>query len=194
MEFKIILLQDLLDSLGDLETDRILKTFKSIPSDEINDVECFLHDKAIQFEKSSISTTHLVFKNSNLVGYFSLANKKLIIGDRNYRKLSNSQKRKLCKKGEKLENGSYYINSYLIGQLGKNYSNVLNGNAISGNELLTLAYNTLLKVKSLISARYVWLECEDNPKLINFYENFGFSLIPEFESTNGLKVLIMKLK
>lgn len=194
MEFKIILLQDLLDGLGDLETEKILKTFKSIPSEKTNDVECFLHDKAIQFEKSSIATTHLVFKNSNLVGYFSLANKKLTIGDKNYKKLSNSQRKKLCKNGEKLENGVYQMNSYLIGQLGKNYSKCLNGDFISGDELLTLAYNTLLKVKSLISARYVWLECEDNPKLIKFYENFGFSLIPEFDSSNGLKVLIMKLK
>ena len=37
-----------------------------------NDVEKFLHNKAIEIEKKSISTTHLLLDDKKLVGYLSL--------------------------------------------------------------------------------------------------------------------------
>ena len=57
--------------------ENILNKFSS---SENNNVENFLHNKAIFFEKSSISTTHLIFDNNDtLLGYFSVANKSLIL-------------------------------------------------------------------------------------------------------------------
>ncbi|EEY35840.1 hypothetical protein [Pseudoleptotrichia goodfellowii] len=89
----------------------------------------------------------------------------------------------------------YIVNSYLLGQLDKNYSEEINeNNQISGMQLLTLAYDTLMEAKKIINVRYVWLECEDTEKLLNFYKTFGFEEIENFTSVNNLKVLIMKLK
>ena len=89
----------------------------------------------------------------------------------------------------------YIVNSYLLGQLGKNYSEEINeNNQISGMQLLTLAYDTLMEAKKIINVRYVWLECEDIEKLLSFYKTFGFEEIENFTSVNNLKVLIMKLK
>lgn len=200
MSIQVVKLQDLVDSLGQENTYKILKSFKSIPhqhQEEINDVEYFLHQKAIKFEKMALSTTYLLFitfqQKSILVGYFSLANKPLMIKKKNYEKLSNNQKRKLSQYGTRIDN-IYRINSYLIGQLGKNYApEALQTKAINGDKILTLAYQTVLNAKQLINAKYVWLECENKPKLLEFYKKFGFSAIERYESDNGLIIMIMKL-
>ena len=52
----------------------------------------------------------------------------------------------------------------------------------------------LASIVKVVKVKYVWLECENNPKLIDFYKNFGFTLIEIYEGTNELKVLIMKLE
>ena len=51
-----------------------------------------------------------------------------------------------------------------------------------------------MEAKKIVNVRYVWLECENNEKLLSFYKNFGFEEIENFISGNGLKVLVMKLK
>ena len=202
MSLKIIGLQSLLKALDEKTVKEILKKFKSIPdtvTGEVNDVEYFLHSKAIQFEKMAISTTHLIFSEYKeedvLVGYFSVANKPLTMSKRNYNNLSSSQKRKLCQGGRKTESGGYELNSYLIGQIGKNYSKeALETKSITGKMILSLAYDTLLQAKMIVNATYVWLDCTDNPKLLNFYKSFGFTEINNYTSENKLKLLIMKLE
>ena len=202
MSLKIIGLQSLLKALDKETVQEILNKFESIPNTEtgkVNDVEYFLHSKAIQFEKMAISTTHLIFSeykgNDVLVGYFSVANKPLTMSKRNYSNLSSSQKRKLCQGGRKTESGGYVLNSYLIGQIGKNYSKeALQTKSITGKMMLSLAYDTLLQAKMIVNAKYVWLECTDTPKLLDFYKSFGFSEIKDYTSENNLKLLLMKLE
>lgn len=202
MSLKIIGLQSLLKALDKETVQEILNKFESIPNTEtgkVNDVEYFLHSKAIQFEKMAISTTHLIFSeykgNDVLVGYFSVANKPLTMSKRNYSNLSSSQKRKLCQGGRKTESGGYVLNSYLIGQIGKNYSKeALQTKSITGKMILSLAYDTLLQAKMIVNAKYVWLECTDTPKLLDFYKSFGFSEIKDYTSENNLKLLLMKLE
>ena len=168
---------------------KFLNNFKSL---ENNDIEKFLHNRAIEFEKKSVSTTHLVFNNKKLVGYLSLSNKSLILSKERFEKLSNSRKKKLMQSGQILENGHLAVNSYLIGQLGKNY-NLTKEEQIKGKDLLSFGFNLLLEVKKIMTARYVWLECENFEKLINFYRTFGFEKVDDFISEDGFVVMIMKL-
>ena len=134
-------------------------------------------------------------ENFVLLGYFSLANKPLLVSKRNYESLSKSQRKKLCKNGKRLTTDGYIVNSYLLGQIGKNNSEQLKTDErIDGMQLLTLAYDSLMEAKKIVNVRYVWLECEDNEKLLSFYKNFGFEEIKNFISGNGLKILVMKLK
>lgn len=168
---------------------KFLNNFKSL---ENNDIEKFLHNRAIEFEKKSVSTTHLVFNNKKLVGYLSLSNKSLILSKERFEKLSNSRKKKLMQSGQILENGHLTVNSYLIGQLGKNY-NLAKEEQIKGKDLLSFGFNLLLEVKKIMTARYVWLECENSEKLINFYRTFGFEKVDDFISEDGFVVMIMKL-
>lgn len=145
MNIKVVALQDLLNNYSEDFIQEILNKFKSIPNHESavqNDVECFLHKKAIEFEKMSWATTHLVFVENDeliLAGYFSLANRPLKISEKNFKKLSNTQRKKLLKYGSK-EEKFIEINSFLIGQLGKNY-NVDDSikNIVTGKYLLSIA-------------------------------------------------------
>ena len=94
--------------------------------------------------------------------------------------------------GQILENGHIIVNSYLIGQLGKNY-NLSSKKQIRGKDLLTSAFNVVLEAKELINAKYVWLECRNSEKLIDFYKKFGFEKIDNFISKDELVVMMMKL-
>ena len=170
--------------------ENILNTFSSRKN---NNVEDFLHNKAIFFEKSSISTTHLIFDNNDtLLGYFSVANKSLIFPNERFENLSNSKQKKLMQSGQKVGNGFYLVNSYLLGQLGKNY-NLSSKKQIRGKDLLTSAFNVVLEAKELINAKYVWLECRNSEKLLDFYKKFGFEKIDNLISKDGLVVMMMKL-
>ena len=195
MKFKKISLQSLLKQTKDTKKikENVLNTFNGRGKSEVSD---FLHNKSIDYEQRSLSSTYLIYNDrSQLVGYFTISNKGLIISKENYEKLLKKQQKKLSFNGRKLENGDYIVNSFLLGQLGKNFNkNILEEDKIKGVELLTIAYNLLIEIKNLINVKYLWIECEDNKKLLDFYSNFGFKLIENYVSNNGLKVMILKLE
>ncbi len=172
MGYKIINLIDIYNNLGESKTKEILKSYKCELN---NDVEYFLKEKSIEFSKQDISRTYIVmsqYKGADvLVGYFSIASKATII-----KKfiLSNTKKKSILKYA-KYDNDSkgYNIALPLIGQLGKNYHNGYN-KLISGDILLKFACNKIKEIHNLIGGRYVFLECEDNEKLKEFYESNGF--------------------
>ena len=195
MKFRKISLQSLLKQIKDTEKikENVLNTFNGRGESEVSD---FLHNKSIDYEQRSLSSTYLIYNDrSLLVGYFTISNKGLIISKESYEKLLKKQQKKLSFNGRKLENGDYIVNSFLLGQLGKNFNkNILEEDKIKGVELLTIAYKLLIKIKNLINVKYLWIECEDNKKLLDFYSNFGFKLIENYVSNNGLKVMILKLE
>jgi hypothetical protein len=188
-------LRKLLDEYEEIDIIEMLKNFKSIRTSGIkNDIEVFLQEKAIKFEKSSISSTYIVFsKNNEILGYFTIANRSLVIPKENFEVLSKTQQKKLGNSAAILRNGDLMTSSFLLGQLGKNYSDGVK-NLISGRELLTFAYNLFLKIKELINVKYIWLECQNEVKIISFYQNFGFKMLESMTSEEGLKVMIMELK
>ena len=188
-------LRKLLNEYEEIDINEMLKNFRSIKnSGTKNDIEIFLHEKAIKFEKSSISSTYVVFSEDNeILGYFTIANRSLVISKENFGILSKTQQKKLGNSAAILKNGDLMTSSFLLGQLGKNYSDDIE-NLITGRELLTFAYNLFLKIKELINVKYIWLECQNEPKLISFYQNFGFKMLESLTSEEGLKVMIMELK
>ena len=182
-------LQELLNKYDELDVIKELKKFKSISVYPKNDIEIFLQEKSIRFEKSCVSTTHLIFDDNieEMLGYFTIANRSLILSKEELNVLSKTQQKKLSNSGSILRNGD------LMEQLGKNYSDDIL-KKITGKDLLTSAYNLLLKIKELINTKYVWLECQNESRLINFYRDFGFKLLEHIISDEGLKVMIMELK
>ena len=193
MKYQILTLRQLMEELSEDELTEIINRFKSISQQDgkSNDVEYFLHNKAIHLEKVGASTTYLVFDQTiNLLGYFSLANKPLTMPKKYVEKLSKTQKKILKNHGYITSNGDLQIYSYLLGQIGRNFNSQ---HTIKGQDLLTLAYKKLQEACMIVGSKYVWLECENNEHLLNFYQDFGFKQVEGYTSPNQLKVMIMKL-
>ena len=70
------------------------------------------------------------------------------------------------------------ISAPLIAQLGKNFS-IEASNHITGDELLKMACDEIKKIQSTIGGKVAYLECENTPKLIDFYEENGFRSFSE---------------
>lgn len=170
--YQLILLKDIIEELGEEKAKEILSQF-SCPLNL--DVETFLHNNAIEFAKQSIAATHLVFSSYKarpiIAGYFSLANKNIIVANRS---ISATLRRRIKKFGTfDPDRKGYRISAPLIAQLGKNYSKDYN-RLITGDELLHIACNKVVQVQEMIGGRIVYLECEDKPHLVQFYESNGF--------------------
>lgn len=167
-------LRDLIVQIGESDTKHILSSFIC----PLNlDVQNFIREKSIEFSKRGFAGTHLVYWVSSdntekeLVGYYTLATKDLIINKTN---VSNSLFKEIKQYGTVDTNtGICAIPTILIGQLGKNYA-AGNDTLISGNELLFMAIERVKKIQLEAGGRYTYLECEDNEKLLAFYENNGF--------------------
>lgn len=182
------------------EIKQILLSFRSIRiGDNVHDVEYFLHNKAIEFEKNGIARTYLVFSSYKgcpvLVGYYALSNKPLVIYKKNFNKFSNSLKKKLLGFGHKTDMENYEIRGFLLGQLGKNFSeNALATKAITGSDLLSLATESMLQIHKLVGGRIFYLECDDIDKLKQFYIEQGFKEIENYESKNEYCIFVRKIE
>jgi len=194
--YSLINIKDMIDQLGDDKVNNIISLY-SCPLNK--DIEYFLHDKAIEFAKQGIAATHLVFTSYMdkpvLIGYFTLANKYIFVPKKG---LSNTLKKRISKFGMRLDTG-YSLATPLIAQLGKNFTNDYN-KLITGDELLYMALNKVKQIQSDIGGRTVYLECEDKPKLVEFYSNHGFfnfgkrELDPDEKGRMESKYLVQMLK
>lgn len=210
MSLEIVSLGDLLQAgLEEKKIQLLLEEFKTLPnyrSGDTHDVEKFLVNNSIQYQKMGLATTHLIYssyKEKNvLVGYFAIANKPLVLNSRTYNGLSKSQQKKFSKIGYRLKaedgkqrNSDLIIPSFLIGQLGKNYSEeALKTKIINGFNILALAEDTIKQAISVVNGKYIWLECKPSEKLINFYLNSGYTQIADYKDQhNNLCVFIKKI-
>lgn len=168
----LVKLDDLLEVKGEAETEKILSTFKN----NLNaDVDKFLHEKAIEFSKKSLSKTQLVVASykgkAEIAGYFTIANKKFSI-KASSKAISKTLKKKINKFATfEADLRLYTLSAPLIAQLGKNTNFP---DLITGDELLELACMEVKKVQAIIGGKVVYLECEDIDKLKEFYNRNGF--------------------
>ena len=124
------------DQLGEEYLKDILSEFSCTKNLE---VENFLKNNAIEFTKKHQSVTYLVFslEGERFLGYFTLAIKPVSV-KKNI--LSKSMIRKIKRIGKyDKKTGTYTFSAYLIAQLGKNF-NCANGELITGDDLLKLAF------------------------------------------------------
>ncbi len=136
------------------------------------DIENFLKEKAIFFEKLGKSRTFIVFDEDseefNVLAYFTLALQVLRIPETlSNRKIKEFDGFNAKIRGEKITE----FPAILIGQFGKNDLYTEN---ITGLELMEFCLNTLLDGQNRLGGRIVTLECKDIPYLVDFYTQFGF--------------------
>lgn len=170
--YDVVPLRYLLESNFDVE--EILSGFScSIDGD----VQIFLNDKAIDYEKRHLSRTYLLFnEEKRLFAYFSIAVSSI---EAKNLVCSNTLKKKLN------INKDGIIQSYLIGQVGRD-SNSKKG---LGNNALEEATDLIKQINSVIGCRVVRVDCKDEIKLVKYYEKRGFRIIGRNE-TSGLNILV----
>lgn len=178
-------LKDILKQEGEEKTRGFLQNF-SCPFNA--DVEDFIRNKSITFTLQGLAAVWIVFasyrENYVPAGYFALANKHFHIDTDKL----NSKYRRQIKKFGTFDSGinKYIVSAPLIGQLGKNYTNNYN-TLITGDELLSIACATVKEAQRLIGGRLVYLECENIPSLIHFYQRNGFFILLGENSTEKRK-------
>lgn len=170
--FKEVNLSILLEEIGEEKVKAFLADY-SCPMNE--DIEDFLRNKAILFSKQGIARTHLIFAGYKgeavLVGYYALAYKAVQVKGT---KLTSRWRQRLSKFAIYNDiSRSYWVSLPLIGQIGKNYTNGYD-KLITGDELLKLACDRIESIQFEAGGKMAYLECEDTPGLIRFYEENGF--------------------
>lgn len=157
---------DMIEAIGE-ENVRIFLSDFSCPKNQ--EIENFVTKNAIEFAKKKMSITHLIInENGKLAAIFTLTHKAIEIFDKG---LSNTNRKRIQRYVQlNEESRCYSVSAFLIAQFGKNYSekeNVL----LSGNSLMESAMTILSVVQHDIGGGIVYLECEDNEKLLTFYQN-----------------------
>ncbi|MEN6487421.1 MAG: hypothetical protein ABFD66_00830 [Smithella sp.] len=156
-----------------------------------NDIETFLKERAILFEKLGKSRTFIIYDEGaekfKLLGYYTLAVQVLKVPE----KFSNRQIKNFDGFNAKI-NGERITEfpTILIGQFGKN--ELYEDDGFSGYELMQYCLNTLLEGQARLGGRIVLLECKDIPYLVDFYGNFGFEKL-EREYAEGELIQLIRI-
>lgn len=187
-EFHIVNIQDLLLEMSQENLTLLLQDFRSPKNFEI---ESFLHNKAIDFVRRKLAVTYVVLDyDGELAAYFTLAHKAI---DFSAAGMSQSTKKKI-ERYSKFNSGSnsYSVSAFLLAQFGKNDSYVQK-HSLSGNELMDFVHEVIISIQYMIGGGVLYLECEDNAFLLDFYQNKHncFHLFGERESDSGTKYKLL---
>lgn len=134
------------------------------------DVERFLIEQSINFTKKNQSVTYVVLtpEEGQILGYFTITIKPISV---NADSFSNTAKKKIARVSEQnADSGNYSLSAYLIAQLGKNFNDGAN-EKITGEQLLALAVEKIKELQYMAGGMVIFLEAEDEEKLMHFYEN-----------------------
>jgi len=165
-EYRTINILSLIDAIGEDEVSQILSDFSCPKNPEI---ENFVKKNAINFAKQKISVTHLAFNDEGeLMAVFTLAHKALELNDENMSESNRKRIRRYARLNE--ISNSYTVSAFLIAQFGKNYTNGRETQS-DGDILMGSAMKTLVAVQREVGGGIVYLECEDKPQLLSFYQN-----------------------
>lgn len=170
---------------GQSGEDLLQQVFSTFSCDRNSDVERFLLEQSINFTKKNQSVTYVVLtpEEGQIIGYFTITIKPITVHGDNF---SNTVKRKIARVSEQdEESGNYSLSAYLIAQLGKNFKNGAN-EKISGEQLLGLAIEKIKELQYMAGGMVVFLEAENEEKLIHFYEDRnGFKRFDTKEVKSG---------
>lgn len=148
------------------------------------DIENFLHDRAVDFERLNKSRTYLlcdddIFRKEGrfvILGYFSVALKVLDFPEN----ISNRTRKMLDGLSAKLHGEVIRsVPCYLIGQLGKN-SAAAHAAAVKGSEFINHALFAIRSAQNFAGGRLVLIECRDEPKLTKFYIDNHFEMFGKY--------------
>ena len=164
--FETVNILDMIDAIGEEELQLILSDF-SCPKNQ--EIEHFVRKNAVEFAKRKMSITYLVIdEESRIAGIFTLTHKAVQLLDAG---LTGTVRKKIQRHARLDEaTDSYILSAFLVAQFGKNYQ-YGESNVLKGNELMDMTIVTLKEIQRQIGGGVVYLECEDKPQLLSFYQN-----------------------
>ncbi len=152
-----------------------MQTFKCSKN---KDLEDFLHNKALDFGERGTSKTHLLLKDNNVIGYFTLSMKPI---------LTEGISKEVIKKVDGFSKNRKCIYFYLIGQLGLHDDYIGKG---IGEYLLFNAINLIEDANFAIGGRYILVDAFDCTPVIHFYEQNGFTkLVTQEDNDTSIKMI-----
>ena len=182
----VVNILDLIDIGGKNAVEAKLATFSSPKNPEIED---FIRNKAIEFATGKLSITYLVNdeETGNILGYFTLTHKSIVINGDN---LSVTSQKKLARYSRQdTTTGNYMTSSFLLAQFGKNYA-LEKSDRINGADLMKIATGVLVNIQRQIGGGIVYLDCEDKEELTSFYEKQNFKKFDDrFSSEDNQKYI-----
>lgn len=172
----------LMDLLAENSTNQVKKLLKTFSCKINNDLQDFLHSKAITFERNLRSRTYLYANNKNkgIVAYFTLAI--------NYLETDKfkSEIIQILSGYASYTDKTNAIPCYLIGQLA--ISDEYRKQGI-GNFLLTDALKIADNAQTSFGGRFVLIDSVNNDKVINFYEQNSFIAIENNKNLKSIKMI-----
>lgn len=164
--YAVLNILDFMDVTGEDSLRAALSEFSCPKNPEIEE---FMQKNAIEFAKRKISITYLLIDTEGrILGIFALAHKAVRVMGRD---LSGTVKKKIQRYAQMDEKtGEMTLSAFLIGQFGKNYQ-YPESLPVSGNQLMDATFSILEHVQHEIGGGVVYLECEEKPKLLEFYQS-----------------------
>lgn len=166
MDCAVVNILDYIELIGEESVSDSLSDF-SCPKNK--EIEYFVRNNAIDFAKRKTSITYLLLDEySRVLAIFAITHKAIQIHGE---KMSSTLQKKIQRYAQKNEEtGEYVLSAFLIGQFGKNYQydNVL---IPDGGKMMGAVLTILKHVQREIGGGVVYLECEEKPELLKFYQN-----------------------
>ena len=168
-------LADLLDTHSTNQAKKILKTFSCAKNADVQD---FLHNKAITFERNLRACTYLYVSNADksVAAYLTLGIKSLLTDD-----LSDETIKFL----DGYTSEILSIPCYLVAQLGKSDSCKYK----IGKFLLDDALSIIDKSHDSLKGRFVLIDSVNDDRVINFYKESSFIAIENDKNLKSIKMI-----
>ena len=168
----------LADSLANFSANQVKKSLKTFSCAKNADVQDFLHNKAITFERNLRACTYLYTNNENkgVAGYFSIGITYT---------LTNQLDKAVVKFLDGYTDETIAIPCYLVGQLGKSDE----CKEKIGNYLLDDALSIIDKAQDSLKGRFVLIDAVNEPKVLEFYKQNSFVAVENSTSNKSIKMV-----
>ena len=190
MDYAVVNVLDYMELIGEESVVDVLSSF-SCPKNK--EIENFVRNNAVEFAKRKMSITYLLLDEySRVLAIFAITHKAVQIWGKNLSSTLQKKIQRYAQKNEKTD--EYALSAFLIGQFGKNYQHK-DAPVPDGGKMMEAVLTILKHVQREIGGGVVYLECEEKPELLNFYQNeknrfrkFGERL-SEKENVNYIQML-----
>ena len=168
----------LADSLANFSANQVKKSLKTFVCTKNTDVQDFLHNKAITFERNLRSCTYLYVSNADksVAAYITLGIKSL---------LTDTLSDEAIVFLDGYTNEILSIPCYLIAQLGKSDT----CKEKIGSFLLDDALSIIDKSQDSLKGRFVLIDSVNDDRVINFYKANSFIALESNKSLKSIKMI-----